>query len=51
MSFSIVNQGDHTIVGVSGQLVVANRQELKQRVLDELERGARKFVIDFRDTG
>jgi anti-sigma B factor antagonist len=51
MSFSIVTQGDRTIVGVSGQLVVANRQELKERVLDELQRGVRRFVIDFRDAG
>jgi hypothetical protein len=41
---SIVKQGDRTIIGVSGQLVVANRQELKQRVLDELQRGGRRFV-------
>ena len=27
------------IVGVEGQLIVGNRQELKQKVLDELERG------------
>src|SRR5215216_3539706 len=51
MSFSIAKQGDRIVVGIPDQLIIANRQELKQRVLDELERGARKFRIDFRDTG
>jgi len=39
------------IVGVEGQLIVGNRQELKQKVLDALEDGSRKFVIDFSKTG
>ena len=39
------------IVGVDGQLIVGNRQELKQKVLDALEEGSRKFVIDFSKTG
>jgi len=39
------------IVGVDGQLIVGNRQELKQKVLDALEGGAKKFVIDFTATG
>jgi anti-sigma B factor antagonist len=38
-------------VDVDGQLIVGNRQELKQRVLQELEQGERKFVIDFAQTG
>lgn len=40
-----------TVVAVDGQLIVGNRQELKQAVLDALEAGARKFVIDFTRTG
>ncbi len=32
------------MVDVEGQLIVGNRQELKQKVLDELERGARKVL-------
>lgn len=36
---------------VDGQLIVGNRQELKQKVLDELESGERKFLIDFANTG
>src|SRR6266496_2400813 len=39
------------VVGVDGQLIVGNRQELKQKVLDSLEGGGRKFVVDFTKTG
>lgn len=51
MSFSIRKQGDVCVVDVEGQLIVGNRQELKQKVLDELERGERKFLVDFSQTG
>ena len=51
MSFAIDKQGDIVLVDVEGQLIVGNRQELKQKVLDELERGERKFLIDFSQTG
>ncbi len=39
------------VVGVDGQLIVGNRQELKQKILDALEAGDRKFLIDFTRTG
>ena len=39
------------VVGVDGQLIVGNRQELKQRVLDAVDGGSRKFVVDFTRTG
>jgi anti-sigma B factor antagonist len=39
------------VVGVDGQLIVGNRHELKQKVLDALEAGERKFLIDFSETG
>ena len=51
MSFTIQRQSDITVVDVEGQLIVGNRQELKQKVLDELEKGERKFLIDFSQTG
>jgi anti-sigma B factor antagonist len=51
MSFTISKQGEVSVVDVDGQLVVGNRQELKQTVLAELERGGRKFLIDFTSTG
>jgi anti-sigma B factor antagonist len=39
-----------TIVTVEGQLIVANRQDLKTLIQDALEAGARKFVVDFGPT-
>jgi anti-sigma B factor antagonist len=36
---------------VDGQLIVGNRHELKQKVLDALDGGERKFLIDFTNTG
>jgi anti-sigma B factor antagonist len=51
MAFTVVKQNGVTIVDVDGQLIVGNRQELKQKVLEELETGERKFVVDFANTG
>jgi anti-sigma B factor antagonist len=51
MPFVIDTAGDAIVVAVVGQLVVGNRQEFKQLVLDEIERGARHIVIDFSETG
>jgi len=51
MAFTVNQQGEVTVVDVDGQLIVGNRQELKQKVLDELEGGGRKFLIDFTNTG
>jgi len=51
MAFTVRQEGNVTVVEVEGQLIVGNRQELKQRVLDELDGGARNFAIDFSDTG
>jgi anti-sigma B factor antagonist len=51
MAFEVQKVGDVTVVDVEGQLIVGNRQELKQRVLAELEGGARKFLVDFTRTG
>ena len=45
------HEGDVLVVDVDGQLIVGNRQEMKQKVLDELEGGERKFLIDFAKTG
>jgi len=43
--------GGVLVVEVDGQLIVGNRQELKQKVLDALEAGSKKFLIDFSKTG
>lgn len=51
MGFSVSKQNGVTVVDVEGQLIVGNRQELKTRVLEELEGGERKFVVDFSQTG
>ena len=51
MCLAISKQGEVVVVDVEGQLIVGNRNEFKQKVLDELERGARKVLIDFARTG
>lgn len=51
MTISVARQGDATRIDVGAQLGVANRQKLKQAVLDELDHGERKFLIDFSQTG
>jgi anti-sigma B factor antagonist len=51
MSLNVSREGDVVIVEIEGQLIVSNRQELKQRVLDEAEGGARKVLVDFARTG
>ncbi|HTR19450.1 MAG TPA: STAS domain-containing protein [Gemmatimonadales bacterium] len=52
MSFSLTKDPRGVVVvGVEGQLIVGNRQELKAKVLDALEGGAKRFVIDFNHTG
>ncbi len=51
MPFEIETAGDVVVIAVHGQLVVGNRQEFKQSVLDEVERGARHILVDFSETG
>lgn len=51
MSLHVSHEGDIVVVEIEGQLIVSNRQELKQRVLDEAEGGARKVLVDFAKTG
>jgi anti-sigma B factor antagonist len=52
MTFSVASDPSGVlVVSVDGQLVVANRQELKQMVLKSLEEGESKFVVDFSGTG
>jgi anti-sigma B factor antagonist len=50
MNFEVSQQSDVTVVEVTGQLIVGNRQELKDAVLQMLDDGSRKFLIDFSDT-
>ena len=51
MSLQVSRNGDVVVIEVEGQLIVGNRQELKQRVLDEAEGGARKVLVDFAKAG
>ena len=51
MSIRSTREGDRVTVTVEGQLVAGNRQQLREAVLPEIDRGARHFVIDFADTG
>ena len=51
MSFQVSKNGEVTLIEVEGQLIVGNRQELKQQVLEQLEGGDLKFVVDFANTG
>ena len=50
MGFKVVVKDDVTLIEVGGQLIVGNRQLLKEQVLDQLERGDRKFINDFSKT-
>jgi anti-sigma B factor antagonist len=50
MNFEVTRENDVTVVEVTGQLIVGNRQVLKDNVLGLLEEGSRKFLIDFSDT-
>jgi anti-sigma B factor antagonist len=40
-----------TIIGVDGQLIVGNRHDLKSKVVEAMDQGESKFVIDFSETG
>jgi anti-sigma B factor antagonist len=52
MAFSVRKESNGVVVvSVDGQLIVGNRQELKQRIIDALEAGDRKFLVDFTRTG
>ena len=50
MGFKVVAKDDVTLIEIGGQLIVGNRQLLKEQVLDQLERGDRKFIVDFSKT-
>lgn len=51
MSFRTTKQGDVVVVTVEGQLVAGNRQQLREAIVSEIDRGARSFVIDFAEAG
>lgn len=51
MGFTTRQVGDVVVVGVEDQLIVGTRQQLKQKILDEVGDGGQKFVVDFSRTG
>ena len=51
MSIRSRREGEKVVVAVEGQLIAGNRQQLRDAVLPEIDRGARHFIIDFSDTG
>jgi anti-sigma B factor antagonist len=51
MGFTQTTNKGIVLVRAEGQLIVGNRQELKNLVTERLEAGERRFVIDFSRTG
>jgi anti-sigma B factor antagonist len=52
MGFSVRKDASGVVViGVAGQLIVANRHELKEKVTEAVNFGSRKILIDFTETG
>ena len=51
MSFTVRRVGSTLIVEVDGQLIVGNRHELKEMMLEEISGGVRNFIVDFARTG
>jgi len=43
--------GGVTVLKVDGQLIIGNRQELKELVQTALDRGDRRLLVDFSRTG
>jgi anti-sigma B factor antagonist len=51
MSFTIARAGGIVVLNVSEQLARPSRDDLKRSVMAEVDRGERRFLIDFRQTG
>jgi anti-sigma B factor antagonist len=47
MSFHLTRTDQRLVVDVEGQLVVNNRQEFKQAIIDQIDLGVRMVVVDF----
>jgi len=51
MSVRTTRAGNTVVVSIEGQLIAGNRQQLRDVITLEIDRGALDFVIDFADTG
>ena len=48
---TVTRRGDVVLLDVGEQLVIRGRQDLRDAVVQQLEKGEKKFVIDFSRTG
>jgi len=48
---AVIREGDVVMLQLGEQLIVPGRQDLRDAVLEELDKGERKFLIDFSRTG
>ena len=51
MALAVARRGAAVDIGLDGPLTSHDRQELRRSVLEELDRGARHFRIDFARAG
>ena len=53
MSFTVRKDATRGIIviGVDGQLIVGNRHDLKSKVMEAVDAGDKRFVVDFAQTG
>ena len=51
MDINTEQKGGTMVVGVEGRLSVGNRRVVQQHVLEALERGTKRFVVDLGATG
>jgi len=47
MTFHLTHTDQLLVVDVEGQLVVNNRQEFKQAIIDQIDLGVRTVIVDF----
>jgi len=50
MSFRISDTDGVVLVEVDGELIVGNREAFKEVVIDRLDDGGRKFLVDFAES-
>jgi anti-sigma B factor antagonist len=50
MSWMRERRNDRLVVHVPNVLIAKNREDLKNRVVEEIDRGERRLLIDFSDT-
>ena len=51
MTFAVRKHGEVVVIEAGRELALRTGAELKQCIVEEIERGERRFVIDFTNTG